>query len=249
MVLHRDHLRAVLREQLRGHRSDIAESLQGHARAFDLHAEAARRLAADEIDAATGGLLAPQRSAQRHRLAGDHAGDRGADIGRVGIHHPRHHLGVGVDVGRGDVARGTDDDADLAGVAAGEPFQLLARQLLRIDTDAALGAAEGQVHRGILDGHPAGQRHHLFERDVGVVTQAALAGATRQAVLHAIALEMRHAAIVEFHRHVDDQRPLRARQRADPAFQVTEVGADAIDLRQESGPRTAFVVGPHIAQA
>src|SRR5690606_1202589 len=134
----------------------------------------------------------------------------GADVGGVGVHHPRHHLGVGVHVGRGDVAVGPDHDADLAGVAAREPLQLAAREAPGVDADAALGAAVGQVHGGVLDGHPPGQRHHFLEADVGVVAHAALAGAAREAVLHAVALEVRHGAVVQLHRHVDDERALRA---------------------------------------
>ena len=48
-------------------------------------------------------LLASDRAADRDRLAGDDAEHRVADDHRVGVEHPRHHLRVGADVGRGDV--------------------------------------------------------------------------------------------------------------------------------------------------
>jgi hypothetical protein len=145
-------------------------------------------------------------------------------------------VAVGVDIGRGDVALRADDDADLAGVAARHALELLGRELLRIDPDAALRAAVGQVDRGALDRHPRAERHHLFERHVGVVAHAALARPARQVVLHAIALEVRDAAVVELDRHVDDQDALRMLQRLGPACEVAEVGQHAVDLRKVGVP-------------
>jgi hypothetical protein len=52
-----------------------------------------------------------------------------ADVHRVGVHHPRHDLIVGVDVGRGDVLLGADRVDDLGDVAAGQRFEL-ARDIL-----------------------------------------------------------------------------------------------------------------------
>jgi hypothetical protein len=129
-----------------------------------------------------------------------------------------------------------DDDADLAGVAPRHALQFLQRQLLRVDADAALGAAVGQVDGGVLDAHPGRQRHHLFQRHVGVVAHAALAGAAAQVVLHAVALEVRDIAVVQFDGDVDDQRALGALERLGPARQVAQVGHDAVDLHQVGAP-------------
>ena len=82
-------------------------------------------------------------------------------VHRVRVHHPGHDLLVGVHVGRRDVLVRADDDADLAGVAARHALELAARELLRVDPDAALGAAVGHVHRRVLDRHPGRQRHHF----------------------------------------------------------------------------------------
>ena len=113
-----------------------------------------------------------------------------AGVHRVRVHHPGHDLAVGVHVGRRDVALRADDDADLAGVAARHALELLQREQLRVDADAALGAAVRQVHGRALDRHPGRQRHHFLERHVGVVAHAALARAARQVVLDAKALEV-----------------------------------------------------------
>jgi hypothetical protein len=247
-VLDRDHACAVRRIQLGRRRADVAEALDRDARALDRQLQAARRLAADHEHAAAGGLDAPERAAERDRLAGDDAGGGGPDVHRVGVHHPGHHLGVGVDVRRGDVLHRADDDADLAGVAARDPLELLHREPRRFAPDAALGAAIGQVHRRVLDRHPGGQRHHLLERHVGVVAHAALAGAARQVVLDAKALEVRDRAVVHLDRDVDDQTAFGALERLDPAFERTEVGAHPLDLVEVGGPGAVRRVAGSVGQ-
>jgi hypothetical protein len=114
----------------------------------------------------------------------------------------------------------------------------LCRQQLGVDADAALGAAERQVHRGGLDRHPGRQRHHFFQRDVRVVAHAALARAARQVVLHAEAFEVGDGAVVELDGHVDDQRALRALEGLDPARQVAQVGHHAIESKRDRRARS-----------
>ena len=94
-------------------------------RSWQVHAQVARRLD-DRVDAAAGRrLVAALRAAEADRLAGDDARDRVADVHRVGVHHPGHDLGVGVDVRRRDVLLGADEDLDLGGEAAGQALELL----------------------------------------------------------------------------------------------------------------------------
>src|SRR5439155_615570 len=94
-------------------------------RALDAEAEMLRRLARDDHHAAAGRFTAAQRSAELGRFAGDHRRRRMADVHAVGVHHPRHHLLVRVDVGRRDVLLGTDGVDDLGDVAAGGAVELL----------------------------------------------------------------------------------------------------------------------------
>ena len=90
----------MLGEQLGRDRADVAEALDGDRRALDVEAEVLRRFARRDHHAASGGLAAAERSAELERLAGDDRRRRVADVHGVGVHHPRHDLLVGVDVGR-----------------------------------------------------------------------------------------------------------------------------------------------------
>src|SRR5690606_18086567 len=151
VVVHRDDLGPGFVEQARGGAAHVAEALDGDACALDVDAGFARRLAGRHVHAAAGGFDAPPAAAQRARLAGHHAGGGGAFVHGIGVHHPGHDLAVGVHVRRGDVLVGPDDVMDFAGVAARDAFQFALGVLARVDADAALGAAEGQVHCRGLD--------------------------------------------------------------------------------------------------
>ena len=236
VVLDRHDAGARLLEQLRRGRAHVAEALHGHPRAFQRQGDAARRIAPADEHAAPRGLHAPERAAQLQRLARHHARGRGPDVHGVGVHHPGHHLGVGVHVGRRNVLLRADDHANLAGVAARQLLQFFQGQLLRLHPDPALGATERQVHGRVLDAHPRGQRHHLLQRHLRVVAHAALARAARERVLHAVTLEVGDAAVVHFDGHVHDQAALGPAQRLGPARQAAEVGQHAIDLREVGGP-------------
>ena len=85
------------------------------------------RFARDDHHAAAGRLAAAERSAHLDRLAGDDRRRGVADVHAVGVHHPRHDLVVGVDVGRGHVLLRADGVDDLRDVAARERLELAAR--------------------------------------------------------------------------------------------------------------------------
>ena len=135
-------------------------------------------------------------------------------------------------------AERADAEADLAGVAPGDALELLAGKQFRVDTNAALGPAVRQVDRGVLDRHPAGQRHHFLQRDVLVVAHAALAGTAREAVLDAESLVVGDRPVVQLDRDVDHEAALGPAQGLDVACQSAEVGDDCIDLREEGRPGT-----------
>ena len=105
------------------------------------------------------------------------------------VHHPRHHLGVGVDVRRGDVAGRAEDLLDLVHERAGDLLELGLGELGGVAVDAALGAAEGHVRDGGLPGHERGEGADLVDVDLGVVADAALVGAAGAVVLDAVAGE------------------------------------------------------------
>src|SRR3546814_12583682 len=85
---------------------------------------------------------------QRDRLAGYYAGGGGAFVHGVGVHHPGHGLRVGVYIGRGYVFVGSDDYADLAGVAACDALEFPTGVVAGVDASASLGSAQRQVYVG-----------------------------------------------------------------------------------------------------
>src|SRR5258708_6111677 len=159
--------------------------------------------------AAAGGLVPTLAPADRQRLAGDHSGSAVSDLHRIGIHHPRHHLSIGVDIGGGDVAVRSDQNRQLAGKAPSHPLQLAAGHLLRIADHAALRATVGDVHYRAFPGHPGRQRLHLIQADVGVVADSTLRRSEGKAVLDPISLEDANRAIVHSGGNADDQTALR----------------------------------------
>ena len=182
------------------------------------HVELLDRFVADDHHAAAGGLAAPARSAHIQRLAGHDGRHRLAHVHGVGVHHPRHGLLVGVDVGRGHVFLRTDELDQLGGVAARHALQLAARHVLGIADDAALGAAEGNVDHRALPRHPARQRAHFVERHIGRIANAALRRAARNRVLHPVSGEDLQLSVVHVDRDVDDDLAVGLAKHSPQAF-------------------------------
>ena len=135
-------------------------------------------------------------------------GHRVARMHGVGVHHPGHDLGIGVDVRGRDVLLGTDEDPELGREPSRQPFQLTLGQLLGVDSHAALAATERDTHHGALPGHPHGEGLDLVQVDVLVVPEATLGGAAHDVVMHPIAREDAHRAVVHLHREVALELPL-----------------------------------------
>ncbi len=190
-------------EQLRRDRADVAEALHRDLGALDVEADVLGGLARGDHHAASGGLAPPERAAHLDRLAGDDRRRGMADVHRIGVHHPRHDLRVGVDVRRRDILLGTDRVDDLGDIAPGQRFDLALRHLGRIADDAALAAAERDVGDGALPRHPRRQRRDFVERDAGMVTDAAFGRAERDVVLHPVAGEDLDLAVVHLDRTGD----------------------------------------------
>ena len=147
------------------------------------------------------------------------------DLLGVGVHEPRHLALAGGHVGRRDVAVGPDDREDLRGVAAGHALQLVLRQPVGVAAHAALGAAERQAQQRALERHPHRQRRALAQRHAGRVAHAALHRAHRERVLHAVAGEALHLAVVAADGEVHDQRAPRLEQaRAHVGLDPQQVG-------------------------
>ena len=100
-------------------------------------------------------------------------------------------------------------------------LELLHRQLLGVDDDAALAAAVRDADDRALPGHPHRQGLDLVEADVLVVADAALGRAAAEVVLDAVAGEDLDRAVVHLHGEVDGQ--LAARLAEDAAQAGVEV--------------------------
>lgn len=142
------------------------------------------------------------------RFAGDHAGDGGAMVHGVSVHHPCHHFAIGADVRRRNIFLRPDNNADFAGVTAGQTLQFTFRQGEGVDADAAFGPAVRNIDRGALNGHPGRKCHDFVKIDIRMVANTTFTRSARQIVLNAIALEVADGAVVHLHRNVDDQRAL-----------------------------------------
>ena len=99
-VGHGQDLHAVAGERERGDGADVAEALDDGGGFADVEPDGVCGAVDEVADAAAGGLAPAQRAAQPDRFAGDDAGHGGADVDRVGVHHPGHDLFVGAQVGR-----------------------------------------------------------------------------------------------------------------------------------------------------
>ena len=169
----------------------------------------------------------------RHRLAHVHG---------IGVHHPRHDLFVGVDVGGGNVFFGADEFDQFGGVAARHALDFAHRHLVRIADHAALGAAEGNVDYGALPGHPTGQGAHFVERDVGSIPNAALARAARDRMLHAKAGENFEMPVIHLDGNVDRELAVGIAQNAPQSLVKIQFLGSQIEARPLRFPRIAFFV-------
>ena len=213
---------AGLGEETRRPTTNLAEALHGRGRSVVSDAQVRERLQGDVHDAARGGRRPAERAAEADRLAGHDAQDGVAGVHRVGVHHPGHGLLVGADVGRGDVVRGTDQRHDLRGVAPGDALELGLRVVARIDDHATLGAAVRDVEQRALPRHPHRQRADLVEVDVRAVAQPALCRPAGVVVLHPVAGDDLHAAVVAAQRDADRELATRGGEQVVHALVVAE---------------------------
>ena len=110
--------RALLGQQPREVAPDVAEALDRDPGVREAASLLLQRGADAVEDAARGRLVPADRAADRERLAGDDAEHGVADVHRVRVEDPGHHLRVRADVGRGDVLLRPDLVDDLGRVAA-----------------------------------------------------------------------------------------------------------------------------------
>ena len=230
MVADADDLDAARGEAERRMRADIAEALDDRGRADRIDLERLHGAEGEEGDAVAGRLAPPERAAGADRLAGDDLRHGDALVHGIGVHEPRHDLLVGAHVRRHDVDARADERDHLLHVAARQVLEFAPRERARIDRDAALGAAVGQVGERAFPAHPDRQRRDLAEVDVGREARAALGGPERQVMLDAVAVEHRGAPVVHVDRAGDDDRALGQQQPVALVLGDGEVVGDDVEL-------------------
>ena len=183
----------------------VAEALDGHAGIGGCPLVALLEHLDAVVGAPPGRVFASDASPEGDGLAGEDARFVATVDGGVLVGHPAHDHRVGVHVGSGDVDLRPDVIGDLLYVASAEPLELEARELLGVDGDATLGAAERNSDHRALDGHPQSERLHLGHRDRRMEADPALGRAPQVAVSNPIAVEDPQRAVIHAHRdrHLD----------------------------------------------
>src|SRR5205085_11428638 len=117
------------------------------------------------------------------------------------VHDPGHYLRVSVDIGSWDIAIGADNGKDLCSISARHAFQLVARELMRIDYHSALAAAVWDIHNSAFPRHPRSEGFNFNESYLRVIADAAFGRAARHIMLHAVSFKDLDAAIVHLYRN------------------------------------------------
>jgi len=141
-----DDVRAPPCEQSGRPGSDVSEALDRHGRVVDRLVQMFEQLLGDDRNAPPRGLHSAGRPADLDGFPGDDLRDGIALVDRVRVHHPGHYLWIRIHVRRGDIDLGPDHPPDPLGVPAGESFEFVPAQLLRIAGDPAFRPAVRQVH-------------------------------------------------------------------------------------------------------
>jgi hypothetical protein len=170
------------------------------------------------------------RAAQRDWLARHHAKLRLTAHHRNSVHNPSHRLLVRVNVRRRDVSVRPYDGSNLESIATRQAFKLAPGKAFGVADHSSLAAAVRDADRGALPSHPRGQGFDFIYGHVRVVAYAALGGAARDVVLHAIALEDLYVAAVHLDGDGDYELSFRVAQDvAHGSFKLKEI-CGAVEL-------------------
>lgn len=182
-------LATILLDELGGPVADSTEALHDEGLVLDAEAKAAAVDEALGVEELTDGVVDTETSglgSAGNATLGDELASAAAlsvdvllalDV-HVGVLDPGHGLLVGSHVGSEAINLGTDEALldQLHSVLTGDTLDLGLRVLAGVNLDTTLGAAEGDVSDGELEGHEGGQSLDLLEIDVVRVTGTALHG-------------------------------------------------------------------------
>ena len=117
--------------------------------------------------------------------------------------------------------------------------------LCGIADDAALGAAERNVHHRAFPRHPARQRADFVEVHVGRVAQSALGRAARNGVLHAESGEDFQVPVVHHHRDMNNNFAARTPQNLPQSFIKIQLLCGQVEAGGLRLPGISFLLQVH----
>ncbi len=182
-------------------RANIAESLNSSRRFGQIYIQNFGRFAQGVDAAQRRRWRAPCGTAQCQWFTRDNTGFAPAHQCFILINHPRHNLGVGIDIWSRNILIYADMAGNVTHVAATEPFQFILGHITRVTNDATFCAAERNISNGRFPCHPCGQRTHSINRLIRMETNAAFCRATRIIILHTEALKDFPRAIIHLNRN------------------------------------------------
>ena len=195
------------------------------------------------VDAQAGRLAAAGDAVQGDGFAGDAAPvvDVFGVQHAVGVGDPGHFALAGAVVGRGHIDGRADEVflVEFDGEASGDALDEIGVALVRIDADAALCAAEGDIDERALERHQGGQAHHLALADHRAVADAAFGGQAVVGVFGAVGLDDFELALLVAHGEVHHVDVVAGFDLVEQARVVAAVGRGGV----EEGDEIAVEVG------
>ena len=140
-VRHSNHLDPDVGQFFCDHSADVSEALDCSRAFAEIYTQMFRRLDNRIDDAAACRFFSSQSAADGHWLAGDYLRHRTSFVLRVGIHDPRHDLFIRSHIRSGHIDIGANEVKNFSREASGHGLKLVARELRRIASDAALRSA------------------------------------------------------------------------------------------------------------
>ena len=209
-------LATVLLDELGGPVADSAEALNDKSFILNACTEAATVSEGLSVKELTNGVVdtkASRLGATSDTALGDELASAAAfsvdilltlDI-NVGVFNPSHNLLVGSHVGTEAINLSTDKALfdELHGVLACHSLDLILRVLFRVNLDTTLGATEGHVSNGQLEGHKGSESLNFLQIDVFRVAGASLDWQLVSRVLCAVACDSLEGSIVSAQRDVE----------------------------------------------
>ncbi len=176
--------------------ANVAEALDGHGGTLDGFAGDFEGLHGAGGDAETRRGGSALGSPEGDGLAGEDGGLELVAHLADGVHEPDHLGTAGVHIRRGHVGPGADHGLDPRGEGSREPLPLFLGVVQGVEGHAALAAAVGDPREGTLPGHHHGEGLALVEAPVRMESDAALRGTESRGMLHSVAVEHLHGAVV-----------------------------------------------------